>query len=237
MIYISTFYVWFVGVITYFIIFTITLLLSPFLSTKKLHFFFRHASRVALWLLFFKFERNYEEAFDDSQPYIYMPNHVSIFDVMVSAAYSPSYTNGIEADTHFKIFYFGWILKILKQIPIDRTNIRKSLKSFEIAKERLKNGVSIVVYPEGTRSKTGKLQTFKKIPFKFAKEAEVSVMPIGYIGIEKVSPQKSIWIKPTKIIINYGKPISKEQIEKMTIDELKEKVRNDISRLITPKKS
>ena len=223
------------GVISYFIIFTLTLILSPFLSTKTLHVFFKYSSRMALWLMFFRFKVNIETPIDKTQAYIYMPNHVSIFDVMVSAAFVPSYTNGIEAHTHFKIFYFGWILKILKQIPIDRTNIRKSLKSFEIAKERIKDNISIIIYPEGTRSKTGILLPFKKIPFKFAKEANASIIPVGYIGIEKVSPQKSIWIKPTKIIVNYGKIITKEEIEKMTIDELKEKVREDISKLITPK--
>lgn len=230
--YISSIYIWIAGTILYFFIFIFTLILSPFLSTKKLHSFFRISGKIALWIMLFRFDINFETPLDKSKTYIYMPNHISMFDVMVSAAYVPTYTNGIEAHTHFKYFLYGWILKVLKQIPINRTNVRESLKSFEIAKERIKNGTSIIIYPEGTRSKTGILLPFKKIPFKFAKEANVDIVTIGYVGIEKVSPQESIWIKPTRIKINIAAPIPKEEIEKMTIEELKNKVRKTMGELI-----
>jgi 1-acyl-sn-glycerol-3-phosphate acyltransferase len=230
--YITSIYIWLMGGISYLFIFIFTLILSPFLSTKKLHSYFKFSSKIALWLMLYRFDINFETPLDKSKTYIYMPNHVSVFDVMVSAAYAPSYSNGIQAHSHFKIFFFGWILKVLKQIPINRTNIRESLKSFEIAKDRIKDGCSIILYPEGTRSKTGILLPFKKIPFRFAKDANVDVVIIGYIGIEKVSPQESVWVKPARITMNITAPIPKEEIEKMTVEELKDKVREKMGQLI-----
>ena len=175
---------------------------------------------------------NDEEPLDKSKPYIFMPNHVSLVDVFLAGAYMPVYVNALEAHTHFKWPLYGWAIKSYGQIPINRNNPKSSWRSYLEAIDRIKKwGRSIIIFPEGTRSPDGKLQRFKKIPFKFAKEAGVDVVPVGFIGVEKLSPKQAACIKPVKIRINFGRPIRKEEIEKMTVEELSQRVYEEVRRL------
>lgn len=230
--YIYSIYAWLVGGISFFLIFLTIIVLSPFFKPKYLFNYLQFTSKLTFAIIFLRIKIIHEENYDKSQPYIFMPNHVSLLDVILAAAYWPTFMNAIEAKSHFKWFLYGPIIRIFEQVPIDRSNIRESLKSFEIAKERLKNGRSIIVYPEGTRSGTGILADFKKIPFKFAKEAGFKIIPTAFIGIEKVKDNNSVWLKPAKIKIVFGKRITLEQINSMKIEELQEYSRNEVLRLM-----
>ncbi len=229
--YLLSIYVWIIGGLSYFILIFLVIISSLFLSKKSVFKFLSFGSRMILKLLFFRVKVTYETEFDYSKDYIFMPNHVSLLDALVLASYLPKYTNAIEADSHFRWFLYGRMLKIIEQIPINRKNIRESIKSFEIAKDRLKNHRSILVFPEGTRSRDGKMRKFKSLPFKFAKDVKVPIIPVGLIGMEKAGLE-TFWIKPVKVEIIYGKPIPVELIEKCNIDELKATVRERIEQMI-----
>lgn len=229
--YLISIYVWLVGGLSYFLLFTFIIILSPFLTKEQLFKFQRFGGKVALFLIFFRFEINYEEDFDFSQNYIFMPNHVSMLDVLVLSANLPKYANAIEAQSHFKWPYYGWVIKILEQIPINRKSARESIKSFQIAKERIKKGRSIIVFPEGTRSKKAEMNSFKTLPFKFAHDAKTAIQPIGLIGMDKANAE-SFWVKPCKITINFGKPISAETVANTKPEELKQITREKIQELI-----
>ncbi|MBN2892562.1 MAG: 1-acyl-sn-glycerol-3-phosphate acyltransferase [Bacteroidales bacterium] len=230
--YLVSIYMWIIGGLSYFLIFTLVILLSPFLSKKALYKVQNTLGKVALWLMFFRVKINYEEKLDKKSAYIFMPNHVSMLDVLVLAAHNPIYANAIEAKSHFKWFYYGWVIRILEQIPINRKSAKESLKSFEIAKKRIKKGRSIIVFPEGTRSGDGKLGKFKKLPFKFANETKATIVPIGITGVDQANPEKSIWVKPARITVNFGKPISKEEVEKMSIEELLDETHDRVEKLL-----
>jgi 1-acyl-sn-glycerol-3-phosphate acyltransferase len=227
-----TFYVWLLGGISYLIIFLLIILISPFFKPNQLFKLLQIWTRITLTLLLIRPKIIFEQEIDKSKAYIFMPNHVSMLDVLLAGAYWPIYINAIEAHTHFKWFIYGKVIKIFGQIPIDRTSVRASIKSFEIAKERIKMGRSIIVFPEGHRSKGGIMQPFKKLPFRFAKDAGVDIVPVAFVGLEKISPESSIWIKPAKFNIIFGKHITNSEIQHLDVDELKAKTRQEIERLI-----
>lgn len=206
-------------------------LLSLFLKPRTLNLIAKKCFKLMLTLTFLKPTIIFEERIDKSKTYIYMPNHVSMMDVLMIAGFAPTISNGIEAHTHFKWPVYGWFLKTMKQIPINRGSVRDSLISFQIAKQRLKENWSIVVYPEGTRSVSGQLKDFKKLPFKFTKETSNDIIPVCFIGISNIAPEKSLFFKPFRVKMIVGKVISNEVISKLTADELLERVRNEIVRM------
>ncbi len=229
--YIATLYIWLVGGIFYLFIAFFIILIHRFVKIEFLYNFLRTSSRIVLNILFVRTRVIYEQALDLNKTYIFMPNHVSLIDVLITTAYFPVNMNAIEAHTHFNWFIYGKIIKIFGQIPINRHNARQSIKSFEIAKERIKQGRSIIVFPEGTRSKTEQMNPFKTLPFKFAKNTDAILVPVALIGLERMSPERHFWIKPAKAKIVFGKQITKDQMKNYTAKELAELVRTEIIRM------
>lgn len=221
---------WLVGGLIYFFTFLLIFILNPIVSKNFLFKIQQIGGRTALFTMFFRVKINYKEKIDNKQNYIFMANHVSLLDVLVMAANLPHYTNAIEAESHFKWFFYGRIIKIFGQIPINRKSVRSSIKSFQIARERLKNGRSILVFPEGTRSRSSKMNEFKSLPFKFAMDAKTGIVPVGLVGFEKINVE-SFWVKPGKLTVNYGNIIPAEVFEGKKANELKEIVRQEIIKL------
>ncbi len=230
--YISAIYIWIVGIISFLIIFTLIFILNLFLSKNSLFKFLSFSCKIALWFMLLRFKVNFEQKLDTKKSYIFMPNHTSMMDVLILSAYMPVFANAIEAHKHFKWFIYGWIIKIFEQIPINRTSARESIRSFQIAKERLQKGRSIIVFPEGTRSKKSQMNNFKKLPFKFAIESGFAVVPVAMKGVDKASPE-NIWVKPAKIIINFGTPLEADEIANLTQEELSDQVRKKIEYFLT----
>jgi len=193
---------------------------------------FKRALQRLFKLLFIRVTVVEEEVVDTTKTYVYMPNHVSFIDAFLFGAYLPTCGNAIEADRNFKWPVYGKLITAYEQIPINRNNVRSSIKTFQIAKERILKGRSIVVFPEGHRTQTGYLEKFKKLPFVFAKDAGVDIIPVGVTGMQKLSPKGSLWIKPTKITIKYGKVIKAEDVKNMDVDELMNLVRKKVIELV-----
>ena len=229
--YLYSIYFWVIGglIILFNILFVITIgLLLPVETTFKIIRIF-----LRFWFnaMFIKVEVIYEAEIDFSKPYIFMPNHISFIDVFLAGAYFPTIVNALEAHTHFKWFLYGLAIKRLGHIPINRSRPKSSWNSFLQAIERLKQGRSMVVFPEGHRSGDGHLQEFKKIPFKFAKESGFDVIPTALVGIEKMR-QHLVWLKPHKIRLIFAKPITAEEMKNMTVEQLRDKVRKEIERML-----
>jgi len=232
MIFFTTIYIWLVGG-TYAILFAI--IYAHKMNKKGPDAVFpklQKSLRRLFKILFIKITVEKDIQFEEGKSYIFMPNHVSFIDVPLFGAYLPFYANALEAESHFKWKIYGKLIKAYQQIPVRRENPKSSIKSYEIAKERLKIGRSIIVFPEGHRTEDGKLKNFKKLPFAFAKDAGVDIVPVGLSGVQALSPKGTIWVKPTKVTIRYGKIIKYEDLKNMEIEELMEKVRTEIISLV-----
>src|SRR4030042_3876317 len=140
-------------------------LLSYIISERKLDPLLKRMLKLLFRLLFIKVRVEGKERLENIKTAIFMCNHVSIFDNLLLGAYIPSYFRGIEADRQFKWFLYGWFVKRLKNIPINRESVHESIQSMHKAAERLKQGTSIAIMPEGHRTRDGKIGPFKKLPF------------------------------------------------------------------------
>jgi len=146
-------------------------------------------------------------------PYLLMANHQSALDISVLLAAIPLSFKFIAKRELFRIPLFGWAIKRAGYISIDRENPREALKAIEAAVKRISDGTTVLIFPEGTRSKDGSLLPFMKGAFSLASRAKVPILPIGIRGSYKLYPSGSILSVPARkgtVTLRCGAPIPVE---------------------------
>jgi 1-acyl-sn-glycerol-3-phosphate acyltransferase len=168
------------------------------------------------------------ENFDPQKQYIVMMNHVNIFDGFVFISRFPGKARGVEEESHFKWPVYGWLIRRMKMIPINRKSGIKAMTALKKAVEliRKKKDFSVAVLPEGTRTITGKLGNFKKGGFLLALEAGLDILPMIQVGSFKINRKKSRIIRPGKIDLVFEKPIPISGYSRDNIKDLIDKTRN-----------
>jgi 1-acyl-sn-glycerol-3-phosphate acyltransferase len=168
------------------------------------------------------------ENFDHKKIYVFVSNHSSQYDIP-----SLQYTIPIPISIVFKkelgkIPLFGWQLRTGPYIMIDRSNTESALKSIEKAKKRMvEKKLSPLVFAEGTRSKTGEVQSFKRGAFYLASKVGFPIVPVSVSGASKILPKGKFKIKRGTIFVHFDMPISTENIINRRDElELMEKVRD-----------
>ena len=225
-------YVWVVGGL-YFLIFAfMAIFLSLFSKPDRFDPLLKFCLKVLLKLIFVKVCVEGREYLSKDKTYLYMSNHQSLFDVPVLEAYIPTFVRGVEAMRQFNWPIYGWLIRRMGNIPIDRNNVHASIRSIKKAAEVIKGGKSIVILPEGTRTLDGKMGSFKKLPFLLAKEGGVPIVPIGLSGLFELKSKDTWIIRPKPISIRFGRPISPEIIDSLSVKELSDLVRSEISALL-----
>lgn len=164
--------------------------------------------------------------------YLYMANHVSLFDLFLLGGYIPGLVRGVEAYNHHKWPLYGWVSRRLGNIPIERESYHNSNASFRRTLHLISNGRSMIILPEGHRTLDGHIKSFKKLPFMLAKQTDTGIIPIGLSGLYHLKRKGNWIISPTKIKIKFGREITAEQIRDLSILELREYVHTEISKLI-----
>jgi 1-acyl-sn-glycerol-3-phosphate acyltransferase len=154
---------------------------------------------------------------------IYVANHVSWFDVFALASYLPRY-RFIAKKELFKLPIFGPAIRSTAAIEIDRGNRKAAFQAYETAARDVKEGLSVVVYPEGTRGRSYELRPFKKGPFVLAIAAQVPVVPTIIHGTIAIQPKGSFRIRPGAIDLHFLEPIPTTGLVYSDRDALMQKV-------------
>jgi 1-acyl-sn-glycerol-3-phosphate acyltransferase len=144
-------------------------------------------------------------------PVIFASNHESVLDIWVLFVAIQRPFRFIAKEELFHLPVFGWYLRVGGHIPVDRSNNQRAVASLAKAGDTVKAGTSIVVFPEGTRSRTGHVQPFKKGPFVVAKQAGVPIIPIAISGSGAVTPSQKIAVFPGTIRVAAGDPVDPAQ--------------------------
>lgn len=211
---------------------TILLILSFFFPPKRFDPLIKAACRMLIRFLFIRINvRGYQPALSQ-QTCLFMANHVNLFDVFVLYGYIPNYLIGVELDKHFTWPLYGPIIRRMGMIPISHTNGRSALQSLNQAKQALANAISILILPEGHRTRTGRLGPFKRGAFLLAKEAGADIVPVVMIGAYHINRKGSLLIRPGKMILQFGQVIPYRDIEKMASDEIALTVRQKMIALL-----
>ena len=164
-------------------------------------------------------------------PAIYAANHQSMFDIFVVLAELPVQFRWLAKEELFGIPLFGQAMSSIGYIPINRSDRRQAFRSLEEAAERVRQGTSIVIFPEGTRSPDGVLQDFKKGGLILAIQSRQPVVPVSISGTYRILPKAQFFgIRPGRARLTIGEPIPTEGLEIKDRGVLLERVREAIRR-------
>jgi len=165
------------------------------------------------------------ENLDLNRSYVYVSNHASMFDIPAILASVPDQIRIVYKKELEIIPFFGWGLKWGHYIGIDRGRSSRALKSIEEAIAKIRNGQSLLLYAEGTRTLDGRLQPFKRGAFTIAVRSGVPVVPLTVNGSFRILPKRSIIIQPGDVDVVLGKPIiitasSSREAERLLMDQV-----------------
>ncbi len=160
--------------------------------------------------------------------YIYMPNHMSNLDIPVLQAYLPVQFRWLAKAELFKIPIFGYAMKRAGYISIDRSDRKSAIESLNTVAKIIRDGVSVVIFPEGTRSSTYDIQPFKKGGFFLAVDSGAPIIPVIIHGTGRIMPKKQISIKPGNVTLEISTPIESSNYTRKTKNDLIKKVRHVI---------
>ncbi|NPA48874.1 MAG: 1-acyl-sn-glycerol-3-phosphate acyltransferase [Thermodesulfobacteria bacterium] len=189
--------------------FAIVILLLSLFDRRGLltHEIGRFWLRCILWITGVKVEVRGLEHLKKDESYIFAANHQSQFDIPVLAVALPYQIRWLAKKSLFRIPFFGWALRAIGYIPVDRENPRKGYESLLRAAEIVKAGFSVVIFPEGTRSPDGSLLPFKTGGFVLAIKSGKPVVAVAICGTRKVMPKGKLYVRPGLVRLRIFPPI------------------------------
>jgi 1-acyl-sn-glycerol-3-phosphate acyltransferase len=191
----------------------------------------RRWSRDNLWLSRARVVIEGLENVDLDHPQIFVANHCGLHDILSLAANLPIQFRWMAKKSLFSVPFMGWHMRRAGYIPIDRDDPRAAAKSIIAAAELIRGGVNAIAFPEGKRSRTGKLGSFQSGAFALALRTEVPLVPIVLEGSHRVIVPLTLQVNPGTVIrIRIGKPIDLASYKKNEKLRLMEEVHGIMSR-------
>ena len=151
------------------------------------------------------------------QAVLYIGNHRSFFDILLTYVHCPDLTGYVAKKEMAPIPLLSIWMRYLHCLFLDRKDIKEGMKTILTAIEKVKNGISICIFPEGTRNKGDdelELLPFHEGSFKIATKSGCPIIPMAISNSAEIFENHFPKIKPCKVVVEYGKPIYPEQLSK-----------------------
>jgi 1-acyl-sn-glycerol-3-phosphate acyltransferase len=174
----------------------------------RVHIFPRWWGRVLCRAAGVRVEINGLEHLNGPGPYIFAANHQSQFDIFAIQGHFPYDFRWLAKKELFGVPLFGHAMHRAENIPVDRAHSRQAVKSLDEAAQRIADGTSVIIFPEGTRSEDGSLLPFKAGAMVLAIKARVPVVPVAITGSYDVMPKDCLLPRPGRIRIRIGEPFA-----------------------------
>jgi 1-acyl-sn-glycerol-3-phosphate acyltransferase len=142
---------------------------------------------------------------------IFAANHVSNMDPLAFIPAIPRRVSILAKNDVFRIPILSKAMWLAKFIPVDRADREAAAESVDLAVQYLKEGLSFAIYPEGTRSRDGRLLPFKKGAFIMAIQAGVPVVPVSIAGAQKLMRKGEWTMRPGEVIVRFGRAVDASQ--------------------------
>lgn len=214
----------------------ITLLLTPvlfvcylFKNSRPIIWAGKQAMRLGPKILGIRIEVTGVDFVEEDKSYIFMANHLSFLDGPLLYFVMPQPVRVILKKEIFRIPVIGLGMKLLEFVPVDRKSIRGGKKSIDHAVRLMKEKeYSFLIFPEGTRSRNGKLQEFRRGGFFLALASQSAIVPISIQGTYELMPKGSFFVKRGKIKVSFHPPVSVQGYCRDDLPVLMEEVRGVI---------
>ena len=194
-------------------------------------FWARAWSRALLVLCGIPFRIERSEGAATAPQAVFMSNHESLVDIPLLFVGITQSVRVLAKRSLFFVPFLGWSMWLAGFVPVDRRRTEKAADVFLALERRVKAGNSILVFPEGTRSRSGELQSFKKSGFLLAIRMGLPIVPVAVSGARGVVGADSLWIRRVPAVIRFGEPIPTASLSLSDQKALMERVRAEILRL------
>jgi len=174
------------------------------------------------------------ENIDPRKSYILVSNHQSTFDIFALLGYLPIQFRWTAKAVLFRTPFMGWAMSRIGYIPIERSSPKKAYRSILRAAEVVRKGMSVIIFPEGTRSPDGNLQPFKKGVFLIALKSQAPILPITIQGASRIMRKGDWRIYPGQVRIQIDPPLDTAGISADQEEQLSQRVRITLVKNLTP---
>lgn len=207
---------------------------APFSPRKASRWFGGNWGRGLMWGVPSRVRLVGSEHIDQGASYILVANHLSLMDIPLLYGWLPLDLKWIMKKEVRKIPVIGGATAMLGHIFLDRSNREAAIRELQRVKEDLQPGTSILFFPEGTRSRNGKLQAFKMGAFHMARDLDVPVLPITLVGNDAILTPDGMDLFPgtARMIIHPAIPV--EQVRGLSGEALRDRSRAQIASALDP---
>ena len=194
-------------------------------------YYARWWGRLVLWASGLRPEIQHRTRYEPGCRFIVMSNHQGMYDIPALLGTMPFQTRFMAKSSLFRIPFFGWAMQLGGFVPVDRGDNKRARKAFGSAVDTLGGGISILVFPEETRSADGRLLAFRRGGFLLALKSGLPILPLGISGTHEARPKGSWSTRPGPISIHFGNPIDVAEFGLKGRRELEAEVRRQILEL------
>jgi 1-acyl-sn-glycerol-3-phosphate acyltransferase len=168
--------------------------------------------------------------FDEKRTSIFMVNHVNLLDPFILYCAVPQLVRGWELESHFRIPIYGWLMKRFGNVPVPDVRSPKDLKRlWRLTQEAINSGVSLIIFPEAKRTRTGHLNEFEDGGFRLAQQLGVPLVPVSLVGSFHHLRTEDWVLRPTTIHVIMHDTIETRGLRKEDVPALKERVKQMIA--------
>jgi 1-acyl-sn-glycerol-3-phosphate acyltransferase len=172
------------------------------------------------------------EHLSQTEAQVIIANHQSWFDILALFYVLPVELRFVAKKELFAIPFFGWALRALGHVRLDRGNLQAAIAAYGVASKYIREQrLSVLVFAEGTRSRTGKLQPFKAGPFVLAIQSGAPIVPAYVSGTFGILPKGSIHVRPSAVHVTVGPPIPTAHLTLEDREALRDRARAEVARL------
>jgi 1-acyl-sn-glycerol-3-phosphate acyltransferase len=221
---------WLISGIHFAVVCTFLVLLGIFIDPRKNDWPQRAFFRNILRLAGVGFEVRRGPGFDPNRTCIFVCNHVNIFDPFVIYSAIPQFVRGFELESHFNVPIYGWMMGRFGNIPVPDAPSRESLGIMtQRAKQALDSGISLIAFPEASRTRDGHVDEFKKGIFRIAQQFAIPIVPMSIVGSYEFFQTGNWMLYPGKITVYLHDTVDTSQIDRSDVDALRQRVQEIVA--------
>jgi len=224
-------FLWFVSWLHFLIFVPVLIALAIVLDPRKHDWLQRGLCRRIAYFSGAKIVVKRSPGFDAQRTCIFMVNHVNVFDPFMLYCGIPQLVRGWELESHFRIPIYGWLMKRFGNVPVPNVRNPRDLKRlWRMTQEAINGGTSLIVFPEGKRTRDGHVNDFEEGGFRLAQQLGVPIVPASLVGSFHHLRTGDWMLRPTTITIFLHDTIETKDLKKEDVPELKARIKKIIAR-------
>ncbi len=226
-------YQWLLFLPIFFILTVITaivvMLMSPLFGNKIWGYYPpKWWSKLTCWLALCRVQRIAKGKLNSKQSYIFVANHQGAFDIFLVYGFLGQNIKWVQKQSLRKLPFVGFASEVAGHVFVDNRSNATRVRTISQAKTRIKNGVSMMMFPEGSRTETGKMSRFKRGAFQLAIDMKLPIVPLTINGAYDVFPIHRKLIYPGKLELIIHEPIQTAHLCQTDVPQLMEQTRDII---------